>query len=176
MSSGASPAGKEARISEVTGTRIVDLHHPQVTKVMPKLMSANSAGDLLQVFEDECKELGSREAFGWHTAKEVLQRIEKRVTKAPPHRRDFDGSDPRFAALAALFETALAQGVMGSRTRTGYQSDDLRAVKTALETLKQRESSVYAAVVAKIAEETEHFDEAEPGDAGDDFQGGSVGF
>ena len=84
--------------------------------------------------------------------------------------------DPRFLALLDVPATALRQGVMSSKARLNYQSNDLTAMQAALSTLGVTPSvhPLPDLLDRKVEEERE--DEDEPGEHGSDFQGGSVGF
>ena len=156
-------------ISGVTGTAIIPTNHPDHKRVMPLLLRATSANELLQVFDQE------RELYGWATAKETLTRISKHAKKArgnPQTIRD----DPRFLALLDVPATALRQGVMNSKARLNYQTDDLTAVEDALSTLGVTPSMHELPDLLARQLEEERKEEDEPGEHGSDFQGGSVGF
>ncbi len=167
----ATGGAKPAITSEVTNTPIVPVHHPEHKRVMPALLRATTPSALLTIFDEE------RERYGWATAKETITRIAKRSAKrgGAATATATITSDPRFAALLEVPATALAQGVMDSKARLNYQSDDLTALQAALKALRvPEEHRLHGLIERKLEEERQ--EEDEPGEHGSDFQGGSVGF
>ena len=144
------------------------------------MMSCAAPSELLRLFDRE------KEYNGWYTAKECITRIARQIDKAYGKRsarlsaRQFDPTDPRFSTLLAVFEEALDQRVMNSKSRLGHQTDDLSSIRSALEQLAIVKTSedvgfaLHTKLVALIEEEDE--EEDEPGEFGHDFQGGAVGF
>ena len=176
MTAASSRVLPQAGISQVTGTPLVPTNHPDHSRVMPELLRASTPYDLLKIFDQEREQLPGPHMYGWATAKETINRIAK-------HRSFRDGgaaaasvvADPRFLALLDVPATALRQGVMGSKARLNYQTDDLTSMQTALQRLRvPAEHDLHNLLATKLAEEREEDDE--PGEHGSDFQGGSVGF
>jgi hypothetical protein len=156
-------------ISDVTGTPIVPTNHPEHKRVMPLLLRASSTNELLSIFDKE------HESYGWATAKDTITRIAK-ASKKSPQGTSALLKDTRFLALLTVPATALEQGVMSSKARLNYQTDDLTSIQAALKTMRVT-SDVHPLpdlLARKIEEELE--EEDEPGEFGSDFQGGSVGF
>ena len=164
-----------AGISRVTGTPLVPTNHPESVRVMRELSRASTPYDFLTIFEREAAE--GPHTFGWATAKETIKRIAK-------HRSVRNGgaaaaasicNDDRFLRLLDVPATALRQGVMGSKARLNYQTDDLTSIQAALQKLRvPADNELHSLLAKKLEEEREEDDE--PGEHGSDFQGGSVGF
>ena len=66
-------------------------------------------------------------------------------------------------------------GALGGLGR-GHLTDDLTSLLAALKTLDLQDTPLHEALERQLAEEAEERDNDEPGEFGQDFQGGSVGF
>ena len=138
---------------------------------MPELLRASSPQELLAIFERE------HELYGWATAKETIIRIARHrsIVRGGAAAAAAIVADERFLALLNVPATALQQGVMDSKARLNYQTDDLTAIQGALAALRVPSGhQLHALLARKLAEERQEDDE--PGEHGSDFQGGSVGF
>jgi hypothetical protein len=155
-------------ISELTGTPIVQTHHPDTRRVMPIIMQASNTFSLLQLFDQE------RDDFGWATSVDVIKIITKMSQKKSGRASHFDTSDERFQSLLHVPLIAIKQGVMDSMARRGHSTDDLSSLKDSLEYFQLESHELYTVVCEKLMEEED--DEDEPGEVGHDFSGGSVGF
>ena len=137
---------------------------------MPELLRATSPNELLAIFQRE------QSLYGWATAKETINRIAKHrsVQRSRAAAAAVVG-DARFEALLAVPAEALLQGVMGSKARLNYQTDDLTSIQASLQALRVPAEHRLAQLLARKLDE-EREEEDEPGEHGSDFQGGSVGF
>ena len=68
-------------ISRVTGTPLVETHHPRHRQVFPEILRANSASELLRIFHREHSD------YGWLTAKETITRISRHAKRASSRAR-----------------------------------------------------------------------------------------
>ena len=138
---------------------------------MPLLLRASTLNDMLAIFEKE------RERYGWATAKDTINRIAKNkaVQRGGSAATAALNADPRFLALLDVPATALRQGVMCSKVRLNYQTDDLTSIQRAIKLLRvPAVHPLHDLLHTKIEEERQEDDE--PGEHGHDFQGGSMGF
>ena len=62
-------------ISSITNTPLVQVHHPEHTRVFPLILTAKSQFNLLQIYEKE------KEKLGWYTCVEIINRIAKHEGK-----------------------------------------------------------------------------------------------
>ena len=131
---------------------------------MPELIKASTPYEMLSIFDRE------RDSYGWATAKETINRLAKHRNASAAV-----AADPRFLALLEVPATAIVQGVMDSKARLNYQTDDLTSIQASLKKLRvPSEHKLHELLAQKLEEE--RLEEDEPGEFGSDFQGGSVGF
>ena len=158
-------------ISSITNTPLVQVHHPEHTRVFPLILTAKSQFNLLQIYEKE------KEKLGWYTCVEIINRIAKHEGKKKKGATAaFNANDERFLGLIAIPTIAMKQGVMNSKAKRGHSTDDLSSLKESMEILNVNDLELYTLVTNKLKEEQDEEDNHEEGDFGFDFEGGSIGF
>lgn len=167
---GAAAPTADSILARALAEPIVATYHLDGEKGMARIRAVSTTEDALALFDAE------RDRFGWVAAAELLKGMSKRLAKNRRLAGPLDPADGRLAALMAVPELAMAQNVMNSTARRGHATDDLKALRTALAGLGLGDSALHAALEAKLKEEEEEMDSAEPGEFGHDFQGGGIGF
>ena len=139
-------AAERARREEVAAliaSPPIPIQHPETSAVMPRIYSATSMPQVLQVWEEE----GAR--FGWYTALEAMRRLARLEQRGGAGRLLHD--DQRLTEMLDLLCTALSQGNMTSTIRLGRSSTDLIDARTAMETLGLAGTPWHELVLAAIS-------------------------
>jgi len=163
--------------------RVIDVHHTTAQgAVTEELMAADSADAILAIWH------AHRDAFGWWTAAQALNRAAKlRVplaqleggvagvrgdkevrenVKATAYvALDFGPAsghrgDARLVALLRFVRAALAQGNMTSHGRLGWPTDDLKRLRASLAKLELSDSACFAALEDVLAREVAYGEDA----------------